>query len=140
MSHWVLLAIAALAVLLGSRMRGQRGGQQPPFAQPPNFRDARPPRQQLSLPQPRRRLLPPPLPRPPLQAQPVEAVILVAQPAPPAQAPGQVVLPAIKMEARPVASTAVQLVEQLKDRQTLRIAFQLREVLGPPLCRRRRLR
>jgi hypothetical protein len=140
MSHWILLAIAALAVLLGSRMRGQRPGQQRPFGQPPDARDLRPPRPQMSPPQPRRRPLPPPLPRPPLMAQPVEAVVLVAQPAPLVQTPGQVILPVLKVEKRPVAPTAAQLVEQLKDRQALRVAFQLREVLGPPVCRRRRLR
>ena len=135
MPPWILLIIVALAVFIAAMFRGPQ-----PRKPPVRERDedwAKPPRP-VPPPLPRRRVLPPPLPRSVPRAEPV--VLTVAEPplppAPSALDPGK----APRVEGKLKSQAGLQLAALMKDRQTLRAAMMVREVLDPPLCRRGRSR
>jgi hypothetical protein len=139
MSPWAILLIALVAIVMGSLRRAARDRQRPALEAPDQTAGDRP-RRNPSPPLARRRI-PPPLP--PL-ARPVERALLVAQPVRQVEALRQVAAselpPIAKVENAPLSATAIQVLALLKHRQTLRAAIMLREVMDPPLCRRRRLR
>jgi hypothetical protein len=130
MQPWMWFVIAVLAILFSSIMRGPRTRQR-------SWGE-----EESDAPKPRRSP-PPPLPRRRLPAPPLARAVTVVEPPkreapPPALTP--VAVPQAKVETRPSPTTIGQLQAMLKHRQTLRTSFMLREVLDPPLCRRRRLR
>jgi hypothetical protein len=133
MEPWVLFVIAAVAIFVGSIFRGPRARQRP-FGSPPDEADAGRTRRSEPPPLPRRRLM---------QPQPVSRAVAVAQ-QPRPEAPRVEVVPvlpvATKVETKQVSTSVTQVLALLKHQQTLRTAVILREVLDPPLCRRRRLR
>jgi hypothetical protein len=137
MSPWALFVLAVVAIFLGSIFRGPRN-RQPPFGRGPDEANSNPPRRNVPVPVGRRRM-PPPLPvaRAVERARPVVQVAQVV-PAPSVVAP-VIVVPA-EVESKPLSAAGIQVVALLKHKQTLRTAILLREVLDPPVSRRRRLR
>jgi hypothetical protein len=61
----------------------------------------------------------------------------VAPAEPPAEEPPP---PAVKVSSRPMPALLAQLMPLLRSRQTMRAAFVLHEILGPPLCHQRKVR
>jgi hypothetical protein len=139
MSPWAILLIALVAIVLGSLRRAARDRQRPTLEAPEPAAEDRP-RRNAPPPLARRRIPPPLLPL----ARPVERALLVAKPVRQVDPPRLVAAPDIpliaKVESTLLSATAVQVLALLKHRQTLRAAIMLREVMDPPLCRRRRLR
>lgn len=133
MNPWMLLVVMATGLFISILMRSQqRALRQLP---PPRPMDNPTPRPDEEFPplvrallQPKRRLFQPAVAKAVAKAVPVVQVVPVSRPA----APPQVTPP------RKATETAQQLVKMLQDPQSLRTAILLREVLDPPLCKRRR--
>ena len=130
MNPWMVLVVLATAALITLLFRGPQPRKSPTSderTEPPQ--PGGPPPMVRVVPV-RRRFPPPLLVQPvakvepaPRMVLPVPAVKLVAPMATPAKKPSPV---------------ALQLVDMLKNQQSIQAAVLLREVLGPPLCRRRR--
>jgi hypothetical protein len=134
MSRWIVLAIAILVIVISSILRGARQQQQQnPWRRVLKDPDEdRPPRRP-----------PPPLPKrrqPPPVARARSVVFAEAvEPPIPTAVPVATPVPG-PAEKMPVSPAGAQVMALLKHRQTLRTAMMLREILEPPLSRRRRLR
>jgi hypothetical protein len=96
----------------------------------PRYQPPAPPRKR-PVPELGRKLPPVPPPPPP-------APTVVAEPMPSTRAGKAIAITATPAPAKPATPVAHQLRELLKDRQTLRAALVLREILDRPLSRRRR--
>jgi len=134
MNPWMLFVLAILAIIIGTMFRQPRQARSEPETDEEDDY-APPPKMPVPPPLPQRRRQPPPLPRP--RRVPVAEVISVAQATPPAVTPAAATK-APMAERRPPSQAAIQVIKLLSDRQSLRAAIVLREVLDPPLCKRRK--
>jgi hypothetical protein len=115
----------------------------------PPVRRPTPPPQGWVRPAPPPKPAPVAAPPPPPVVEVVQEVVRVSEPPRPSAAPLSTVLTAVQeveiRPARPVptarpATAPAQLLRLLRTPQSLRTAILLREVLGPPVCLRRRMR
>jgi hypothetical protein len=131
MNPWMMLLVFAVAVLITVMFRGPQPRKTPlprnENVEPPRRMDEPPVVRPVPL---RRRLLPPPL---------VQAVPKVAPAPTPRVAVAEVKVAATTVSAgKKAAPVSLEMMQLLKNPQSLRAAVLLREVLDAPLCRRRR--
>jgi hypothetical protein len=124
----MVLVVLATAVLIIMLFRGPQTRRSPPRDERLEPPQPSPPPVVRPVPPPRRRF-PPPLVQPVAKAGPAPPVAAVP-----------VVNPVVPMvtPTRKPSPAALELFNLLKNRHSLRAAVLLREILDPPLCRRRR--